>query len=318
MGPLSLTLPVSAFLYLLPSAPNIASNLGKIATTEQSNGVIGNIDLPKEAYKINGKVEPEKSFSNGGSIVYPLEIIKPMISSDATKLNVAFQAKVNSKKYPQPANQDESSEKLSDELKELSMEKHLLKSLKGVPKHKDTNVNDHLSISDIINALKEQFPDVNTPLESRNADKKHNSDKPIEKRKKNDVKLDRRSIDGSSLTQKPPGKDCVKLPDEFNLEHNMGNMYPNEGTIQNGQNIETNQINNEEYKNLETNGYKQQTEAASEAMVASEASDGSVNYEDFYSKSADNLGLGLTLIGKKHIIDNKRGNRLNGKFTRQH
>lgn len=287
------------------------------------NDVISNTDLSKETYKINGKIEPEKSFSNGGSIVYPLEIIKPMISSDATKLNVAFQAEVNSKKDPhhagipmsvQLANQEEwLSGELSNERKELSTEEHLLKSLKRVAKHRGTKVvnGHHLYISDIANTSKEQFADVNISLESRNVGKKHDAENPIEKRRKNYIRFYRRSTDKSNLMQKLRGKDCVKLPNEFYFEHDTRDVNSKEDTIKNGLNIEP-KINDEE--NKESDEYKQRSGAAAKASI----SDGSINYKDLNSKSIDNLRTDLTLIGKKHVINNKINNRLHGKLTRRH
>lgn len=74
----------------------------------------------------------------------------------------------------------------------------------------------------------------------------------VEKRKRNYIRLCRRSIDGSSLMQMLRGKDCVKLPrSEFYLE--QGTRDAKEGTIKLEEvKIETKTNDGKDYKDYES------------------------------------------------------------------
>ncbi|KAM0731630.1 hypothetical protein ACS0PU_001172 [Formica fusca] len=331
MAALSLALPFSAVLYLLPSVPNLSSDLGKVATkvatvNEQLNDFVGIIDVPKEIRRNNGKDKLEQSYGNGGSL-YPLGIIKPVIGSvnDATRLDVGFQAKVESKKHPdhagistniQLAKQAEwSHDVLSDEHKELSTEEKRINSLRAFKNGntKDANIF-HLYVPDITNALVEKFAKANTQLGSgvvsRDVDEKNNADNRA-KKKNNYIRLCRRSIDGSmtSLMQKLRGKDCVKLPrSEFYLEQDTKDTNRKKGTIKVvGLKIGTKTNNEKDYKDSESGSdeYKQENEATENSIVDASISDDSINYEKLTPKVIDKLGMGLNI--KKPVINGKIG-----------
>ncbi|XP_072756657.1 uncharacterized protein [Anoplolepis gracilipes] len=228
----ALSLPFSVFLYLLPSStvPNISSDFEKVTTvTERLNDVVGIIDAPKDIRGDKRKVEHEQSFVNGGSL-HPLGIIKPIIgSNDATKLNVDFQAKVESKKHPDHAGistnvqfAKQAEWLLNVPSDKLSTEKERIKSLTRVLKNenmKNANIF-NLYIPGITDTLIKKFSKTNIGLVPKDTDGKNNADNHVT-RKNNYIRLCRRTIDRSaaSLMQKLRGKDCVKLPrSEFYLE----------------------------------------------------------------------------------------------------
>lgn len=276
--------------------------------------------MPKETGKNNGKVELERSYVNGGSL-YPLGIIKPVIGSvnDATRLNVGFQAKVESKKHSDHAGIStniqlaKQAEWLHDvpsgEHKELSTEEERIKSLTRAFKNgntKDANIL-HLYVPDITDALMAKFAKANTQLGtgvvSRDADEKNNADNRI-KKKNNYIRLCR-SIDGStaSLMQKLHGKDCVKLPrSEFYLEQDTKDTNRKEGTIKMaGLKIGTKINNGKDHKDSESESdeYKQENGATESSIVEASISDDSINYEELTPK-VNKLGMGLNI--KKPII----------------
>ncbi|XP_050464530.1 uncharacterized protein LOC126858327 [Cataglyphis hispanica] len=326
MAALSLALPFSAVLYLLPSVPNLSSNLGKVATTvnEQAND-IGIIDVPKEIRKNNGRIELERSYVNGGSL-YPLGIIKPIIGSlnDATRLNVGFQAKVESKKHSDHAGISTNIELAKqsqwshddlplNEHKKLSTEEERIKSLTRAFKNgKDANIL-HLYVPDITDALAtEKSAKANTQLGSdvvsKDTDEKNNADNRV-KKKNNYIRLCR-SIDEStaSLIQKLRGKDCVKLPkSEFYLEQDTKDTNRKESTIRmTGLKIGTKINNEKDHKDStsESDEYKQENGTTESSIAEASIADDSINYEELIPK-INKLGMGLNI--KKPMIDRKIG-----------
>ncbi|KAL6447384.1 hypothetical protein ACFW04_001533 [Cataglyphis niger] len=329
MAALSLALPFSAVLYLLPSVPNLSSDLGKVATTvnEQANDIGIIDDVPKEIRKNNGKIELERSYVNGGSL-YPLAIIKPIIGSvnDATRLNVGFQAKVESKNLHSDHAGISTNIELAkqsqwshdhvplSEHKELSTEEERIKSLTRAFKNgntKDTNIL-HLYVPDNTDAFTEKSAKTNTQLVSgvvsKDADEKNNADNRV-KKKNNYIRLCR-SIDESTanLIQKLRGKDCVKLPkSEFYLEQDTKDTNRKESTIRmTGLKIGTKIDNEKDHKDStsESDEYKQENGTTESSIVEASIADDSINYEELIPK-VNKLGMGLNI--KKPMIDRKIG-----------
>lgn len=282
--------------------------------------------MPKEIRKNNGKIQLERSYVNGGSL-YPLGIIKPIIGSvnDATRLNVGFQAEVESKKHSDHAGISTNIELAKqaqwshdhvplDEHKKLSTEVERIKSLTRAFKNentKDANIL-HLYVPDITDALTEKSAKANTQLGSgvvsKDADEKNNADNRV-KKKNNYIRLCR-SIDEStaSLMQKLRGKDCVKLPtSEFYLEQDTKDANRKEGTIKMaGLKIGTKINNEKDHKDSasESDEYKQESGTTESSIVEASIADDSINYEELIPK-VSKLGMGLNI--KKPIINRKIG-----------
>ncbi|GAB1867845.1 hypothetical protein CAJAP_08924 [Camponotus japonicus] len=312
---LNLALPLSAFFYLLPS--NISSDFGKTAITatngatelEQLNNIVAFIDVPTEIRKDNGKVEDGQGYSGP---LYPLGIIKPTIGADGTKLNVDFQAKVESKKHPnhagismnvQLAKQgdiQQSHDVSSEKRKELSSEDQRIKSLTRVflknGNMKDASV---LHLSDITDTLIEKSGKGNKQVASRNADGKNSALNRI--KKKNYIRLCRRSIDGSTENLMQKLRDCLKHSrSDFYLEHDtkITNEKKNmTGLV--GLRIETKNTNGNDYKDSESDEHKQQNIVTETLIIP----DDSINYEEVNSKVDDKLGISLKI--KKSVVDGK-------------
>lgn len=314
-----------------------AHDLGNVA--EQLNNLI--IGIPKEIHD-NGEIEVE--FLDGS--LNPL-VTKPVITiKDPTKLNVGFQAKVESKNLPlspihggistnlQLANQAKWSGVLSSEnkaSKEFSSEEEWVKNTKSLrdatteENRKNTTVF-HLYIPDIKDVLREKFSKASMQLGldvgvTSKKDTDENADKIdawiIDNRpreKKNYIRLCKRLTDGSSLMQKLRGKDCVKLPkSEFYLEQNTKNMNrkKDETVRLVGLKIGTKTGNGKDSGNG-SNETKQRSGTTD--VVEASISDISANYDEPVMKVTDKLGTGLNI--KVPVIDGRIGNLMrDGKLS---
>lgn len=311
-----------------------AHDLGNVA--ELNNLIIG---IPKEIHD-NGEIEVE--FLDGS--LNPLAT-KPVITiKDPTKLNVGFQAKVESKNLPlspirggistnlQLANQAKWSGVLSSEdkaSKEFSSEEEWVKSTKGLrdatteENRKNTTVF-HLYVPDIKDVLREKFSKASMQLGldvgvTSKKDTDENANKIdawiIDNRprgKKNYIRLCKRLTDGSSLIQKLHGKDCIKLPSsEFYLEQNMKNTNrKRDETVRLvGLKIGTKTGNG---KNSGSNEIKQRSKTTD--VVEASISDTSAYYDEPVMKVTDKLGTGLNI--KMPVIDGRIGNLMrDGKLS---
>ncbi|XP_020287971.1 uncharacterized protein LOC109856756 [Pseudomyrmex gracilis] len=218
MGALSLALPLTVFVYLLPSETNNA-DLGKVATaiTDQLNNLVGNV-----AKEID-KDEIEFELLND-SPENPVEI-RPVATRDvASKPNVGFQLKGKMKKHGDTTLQLDTQAKwlnrddVSDErrnLKEILSKEELVKNLKvALAEANEKNAA----------AFRIYVPDIKSPSTRRKvAGLDGNDNFDYGRAKGNYVLLCRKPAEDGSM-QKLRGKDCVKLlRNELYLEHSLKN-----------------------------------------------------------------------------------------------
>ncbi|XP_011647350.1 uncharacterized protein LOC105433642 [Pogonomyrmex barbatus] len=319
MGALSLALPLSTFLYLLPLMTNIHEKATSVA--EQLNNLI-DISVPKkEIQRDDGEITLEFL----GGPLSPSEVTRSTVPmKDSTKLNVGFQAKVESKKLPlsphnrrgisanvQFANQAKCSQGnvASNEnkaSKEFSSEEEWAKSpTKAV---EDATIEEsrknmtlfRLYVPDIKDAPREKFAKASMQLGldvgvTSKKDTDGNADKTDgsvvdnhARRKKNYVRLCKRITDGSttSLMQKLR-KDCVKLPrSEFYLEQGTRNVNKDDTIRLVGKTVQE--------KENESNENKQRDGMMAD-VIETPISDISANYDESDVKVIDKFGMGLNI-----------------------
>ncbi|XP_070515327.1 uncharacterized protein, partial [Cardiocondyla obscurior] len=298
--------------------PQNARNLEKAATVEQLNHPIDVI--PSEFYGDNGDVELE--FLDDS--LNPLIISRPInFARDPTKLNVDFQAKVQSKNHPmipirggistnvQLANQAKLSHDVllsnGEASKEYSSEEDWIKSAprssRDAKKEGNRkNVTLYVYVPDIENVLKEKFAKASMKL---------GVDVGVPSKKDEDVsKIDASAVDNHSggtknyirlcgllsdglanFMQKLRGKDCVKLPaSEFNLEPSVRKKG---GAIRLvGLKIGRKTGNERDYKDSE-NESNEKIRRGGATGVEDSVSDVSANYDESSAKVADKFGRGL-------------------------
>ncbi|XP_011690986.1 PREDICTED: uncharacterized protein LOC105451948 isoform X2 [Wasmannia auropunctata] len=300
MGALSFALPFTVLLCLLPSLLN-AYNLGKVATTvaEQLNNLVDIIGVSKEIRDDNGEIVDESS--------NPLIITKSVDSvGDPTKLNVGFQAKVESKNLPLRT-EHLTPAKLSFPCRDAT-------AAEGSRRNATVF---HLYIPDIKDMLREKFAKANMQLGLDVGVTGEHADKidalVVDDRsrgKKNYIRLCKRLTDGSttSLMQKLRGKDCVKLlRNEFYLEPTRDANWRRDDTLRLvGLKIGTKTDNGRDYKDF-GNESQQRSEASISDILA--------NYDESPGKvAADKLGTGLNI--KMPMIDGRIANLMrDGKLS---
>ncbi|KAL6268396.1 hypothetical protein P5V15_001531 [Pogonomyrmex californicus] len=319
MGALSVALPLSTFLYLLPLMTNIHEKATSV--TEQLNNLI-DISVPKEIQRDDGEITLEFL---GGSLS-PSEVTKSTVPvKDSTKLNVGFQAKAEPKKLPlsphnrrgisanvQFANQAKCSQGVASNenkaSKEFSSEEEWAKSptkavedAKTIEESRKNMTVFRLYVPDIKDALREKFAKASMQLgldvgvtskkdtDGGNTDK---TDRSVvdnhARRKKNYVRLCKRITDGSttSLMQKLR-KECVKLPrSEFYLEQGTRNVNKDDTIRLVGKTAQE--------KENESNENKQRDGMVAD-VIETPISDISANYDESDVKVIDKFGMGLNI-----------------------
>jgi len=312
-----------------------------VATTvaEQLNNLVSIIGVPKEIHDDNGEIEFE--FVDGS--LKPLIVSSKSVGSirDPTKMNVGFQAKVESKNLPlspirggistnvQLANQAKWSQDalLSENKvsKEFSSEEEWVKNSRDAmteENRKNATVF-HLYIPDIKDVLREKFAKASMQLgldvgvtskkdTDENADKIDASDVDNRLRgKKNYIRLCKRLTDGSttSLIQKLRGKDCVKLPrSEFYLESSTKNANWKKDDTFKLVGLKIGTDNGKDYKDSGNEN------ARRSRMTEASISDILANYDESSIKIADKFGTGLNV--KMPMIDSRIANLLrDGKLS---
>ncbi|XP_071646525.1 uncharacterized protein [Temnothorax longispinosus] len=313
-----------------------AHDLRKVATNvaEQLNNLIDIIGIPNEIHGDNGEIEFE--FLDGS--LNPLVVSRPISSiRDPTKLNVGFQAKVESKNLPlspirgdistnvQLANQARWSQgALSGESKaskEFSSEEEWVKSSRDATEENRKNATFHLYLPDIKDTLRDKFAKTSMQLGldvgvTSKKDTDENVVWVVDNRwrgRKNYIRLCKRLTDGSSsLMQKLRGKDCVKLPrSEFYLEPNMRKKDDTFRLV--GLKIGTKTGSGKDYKDfgIGSNEIKQRG-GVTDIVVEAPISDVSANYDESSMKVVDKFGTGLNI----KMIDGRIANLLrDGKLS---
>ncbi|XP_011874525.1 PREDICTED: uncharacterized protein LOC105565716 [Vollenhovia emeryi] len=336
MGALSLALPVTYFLYLVPLL--YAHDLGRVA--EQLNNLIDIIDIPKEIHGDNGEIEFE--------FLDPPAVSKPVVTvRDPSKLNVGFQAKVESRGNNLPlspvrggisanvqlANQAKWSQgALSSEneaSKEFSSDEEWIDSARETRRAAATegtrkNATVHLTyIPDIKDILREKFAKTSMQLGLDVGVTSKDTDENVDridagivdnrsKGRKNYIRLCKRLTGGSttSLMQKLRGKDCVKLPrSEFYLEPSArsANGKRDDAVRLVGLRIET-----KTGKDRKNSGDENKQRGGVADVAEASISDVPANYDESSMKVADKFGTGLNF----RMIDGRIANLLrDGKLS---
>ncbi|KYN12386.1 hypothetical protein ALC57_15452, partial [Trachymyrmex cornetzi] len=307
-----------------------------------SNNFVNIIKIPKEINSNNREIELE--IVDGS--MNPLIVSKPVASiRDPTKLNVGFQAKVESKNLPlspirgdvstnvQLANQAKwLQDTLSSESKaskEFSSEEEWVKIPTRSPRDREEEREYfYLYIPDIKDTLKDKFTKASMQLGlDVGVTSKKDTDKIdtliINNRsrgKKHYIWLCKRLIDGSimSLIQKLHGKDCVKLPrSEFYLESNTKNVnWKKDSTVRLiGLKIGTKPGDGKvilQHFGSGNNENKQRSGVMD--MVEASILDTLANYDESSMKATDKHGTGLNI--NMPLIDGKIANLLHdGKLS---
>lgn len=268
----------------------------------------------------------------------PLILSKPSSTRDPTKLNVGFQAEVESKNLllnpirggvstnVQVANQAKWSQGAllneSEVSKEFSSEEEWVKnstrSSKNTTTEENRNATFYQYIPDIKDILKDKFAKASMlGLDVGVTSKKDENVNKINvlvidnhlRERKNYIQLCKRLTDRStSLMQKLRGKDCVKLPsNEFYLDSTRNSRKDDTFRFV-GLKIATKTDSRKDYRDSASNKNKQRSEVTN---VEAAISDVSANNDESSMKVSDKFGTGLI-----KMIDDRIANLLrDGKFS---
>lgn len=273
----------------------------------------------------------------------PLIVSKPISSiRDPTKLNVGFQAKVESKNLPlnpirggistnvQLANQAKWSQGAllseSKGSKEFSSEEEWVKSptrnSRDATTEENRNATFYQYIPDIKDVLRDKFAKARMQLGldvGITSKKDENVNKidalTIDNRlrgRKNYIRLCKRLTDGSaSLIQKLRGKDCVNLPSsEFYLDSTR-NRRKDDTLRFVGLKIGTKTDSRKDYRDF-GNASNENKQRSGVTDVEAAISDVSANYDESSMKVPDKFGTGLNI----KMIDGRIANLLrDGKLS---
>lgn len=300
-----------------------AHDLGKIVTTVADlNDFIDIIGTPKEIHGDNGELE----FEILDSSLNPVIISKPIVTiKDPTKLNVGFQAKVESKNHPnregvstnvQLTNQAKWSE---GESKEFSLEEDWIKRRDATDENRK-NATFRLYFPDVKDALRNKFAKTSMQLGLDVTSKKDTDENYVlivdnrSKGKKDYIRLCKKLSDGStSLMQKLRGKICVKMlpKNEFYFDPSANRRKDDVARLVRlkiGRKTGDGKDYSDNYYESKEN--KRNTVTDVEASI----SDISTNYDESVVKVADKLGTGLNF--KMPVIDGRIANLLrDGKLS---
>lgn len=319
-----------------------------MTTTEQLNDFVNIIKIPKEIHSNNREIELE--IVDGS--MNPLIVSKPVASiRDPTKLNVGFQAKVESKNLPlspirgdvstnvQLANQAKwLQDTLSSESKaskEFSSEEEWIKNPTRGPRDREEKQKEreyfYLYVPDIKDILRDKFTKTSMQLgldvgvtSKKDTDENANKIDGLvinnrSREKKNYIWLCKRLIDGSltNLIQKLRGKDCVKLPkSEFYLESNTKNVnWKKDDTVRLiGLKIGTKTGNGKDYKDFGSGSNENKQRSGAMDMIEASILNTLANYDESSMKAIDKHGTDLNI--KMPLVDGRIANLLrDGKLS---